>query len=169
MKKILLIIVLACLVIASVSASSATGTFGNIDVTDYTGKRVTGDFFKDYDVTVINVFTTWCTWCVKELPDIVKLAKEMPEGTKIIAVCADAYDAPDDLKAILEAYKVDFPVLKMTEKQVKEIGTIIGYPTTFYVNREGTILDITIGMPAGGVSGYKTKAVQLLEKYRTSK
>ena len=86
-----------------------------------------------------------------------------------IAVCADAYDAPDDLKAILEAYKVDFPVLKMTEKQVKEIGTIIGYPTTFYVNREGTILDITIGMPAGGVSGYKTKAVQLLEKYRTSK
>ena len=169
MKKTLLVLILSFLAIATVFSSSATGTFKDIDVTDYNGKRVTGDFFKDYDITMVNVFTTWCTWCIKEMPDMVKLAKDMPEGSKLIAVCADAYDAPSDLKAIIETYKVDFPVLKMTDKQVSAISTIIGYPTTFYVDREGKILDMSIGMPSNGAEGYRSKVEQLLKKYGTSK
>ena len=169
MKKTLLIVLIAAIAIATVFSSSATGTFKDIDVTDYTGKRVTGEIFKDYDITMVNVFTTWCTWCIKEMPDMVKLAKDMPEQSNLIAVCADAFDAPSDLKAIMETYKVDFPVLKMTDKQVSAISMIIGYPTTFFVGRDGSILDTMIGMPPNGAAGYRTKVEQLLKKYGTSK
>ena len=151
------------------SVVSLTGEFRVLDAEEYNGTRFTAELFTDCDVTMVNVFTTWCTWCIKELPDMVKLAKDMPEGSKLIAVCADAFDNAADLKTIMEQYGVDFPVLKMTESQVKEIGTIIGYPTTFYVGRNAEILDMSIGMPSNGVEGYRTKVEQLLKKYGTSK
>ena len=141
-----------------------SGEFGKLDVQDYYGNRVTAKIFTEYDVTMVNIFTTWCTWCIKELPDMVKLADNMPEGSKLISICADAFDAPDALKEIIEQYNVGFPVLKMAEKQVRDIHSIIGYPTTFYVGRNGEILDMSIGMPAEGVSGYRSKVEQLLAK-----
>ncbi len=140
------------------------GEFGKLDVQDYFGNRVTANLFTEYDVTMVNIFTSWCTWCIKELPDMVKLSKEMPEGSKLIAICADAFDAPEALKEIVEQYNIDFPILIMTENQVRDIHYIIGYPTTFYVGRNAEILDQSIGMPAEGVSGYRAKVEQLLAK-----
>ncbi len=163
MKKVLLVFLVAALMI-SAFASSAAGSFKDINVTDYYGKKVTADVFKDYKVTMINVFTTWCTWCIEEMPDLEELSKNMPEGSKMIAVCADAFNAPEDLKAIIEKFKITFPVLKMTDSQLSEISYIIGYPTTFYVDSKGTIIDMSIGMPSNGVKGYRTKVEKLLAK-----
>lgn len=143
---------------------TVVGEFGRLDVQDYYGNLITAEIFKDYKVTMINVFTTWCTWCIEEMPDLEEFSKNMPEGSKMIAVCADAFNAPDDLKAIIERFKITFPVLKMTDSQLSEISYIIGYPTTFYVDRNGTILDRSIGMPSNGVAGYRTKVEKLLAK-----
>ena len=163
MKKVLFVFLVAALMI-SAFASSAAGSFKDINVTDYYGKKVTAEVFKDYKVTMINVFTTWCTWCIKEMADLEEFSKNMPEGSKMIAVCADADASPNDLKAIIEQYKVTFPVLKMTDSQLSEISYIIGYPTTFYVDSKGNILDMSIGMPSNGVAGYRTKVEKLLAK-----
>lgn len=32
--------------------------------------------FSDYDLTMVNVFATWCSPCVNELPDLQKLSEE---------------------------------------------------------------------------------------------
>ena len=163
MKKVLLVFLVAALMI-SAFASSAAGSFKDINVTDYYGKKVTAEVFKDCKVTMINVFTTWCTWCIKEMADLEEFSKNMPEGSKMIAVCADADKAPDDLKSIVDQYKITFPILKMNEKQLSEISYIIGYPTTFYVDKDGTILDMSIGMPSNGIAGYRSKVENLLAK-----
>lgn len=163
MKKVLLVVLILALM-APVFSSSAAGSFKDLNVTDFYGKKVTAEIFKDYEVTMINVFTTWCTWCIKEMADLEEFSKNMPKGSKMIAVCADADASPNDLKDIIEQYKVTFPVLKMTDSQLSEISFIIGYPTTFYVDSKGTIIDMSIGMPSNGVAGYRSKVEKLLAK-----
>ena len=81
MKKVLLVILVLALMVP-VFSSSAAGSFKDLNVTDFYGKKVTAEVFKDYEVTMINVFTTWCTWCIKEMADLEEFSKNMPKGSR---------------------------------------------------------------------------------------
>ena len=96
-------------------------------------------------------FTTWCGYCVSEMPDIEKLYKDLPEGSNIIAICADAYESPDDLKDIVEYFGLDFTIIKMDIEDLLEIYGVLGYPTTVFVDKTGKII--------ASVSGAKTYAM----------
>ena len=52
---------------------------------DYTEK-----VFSDYDLTLVNIFTTWCSPCVNEIPELEKLYEEMKEkGVGVVGVVLD--------------------------------------------------------------------------------
>ena len=51
-------------------------TVGAFSTTDVVGKTYTQDVFADYDLTLVNVFTTWCSPCVEEIPVLEKLRQE---------------------------------------------------------------------------------------------
>ncbi len=42
-------------------------------------KTYTQDIFSKYDLTMVNIFTTWCSPCVNEIPDLEKLYQEMKD------------------------------------------------------------------------------------------
>lgn len=42
---------------------------GKFETTGIDGKTYTEKVFSDYDLTLVNVFTTWCSPCVKEIPN----------------------------------------------------------------------------------------------------
>ena len=49
--------------------------------------------FSDYDLTLVNVFTTWCSPCVKEIPELQELYKEMKDkGVGVAGVVLDTTD-----------------------------------------------------------------------------
>ena len=135
-------------------ASSVTRSPANLTGEDMKGNKVTADIFKDYDVTMINIFTTWCGHCINEMPELNKLYEQLPKGANLIGICADAFEAPDDLVAIIEYFELKFPVLKMTKAQVDQIYSLLGYPTTLYVDKDGNLLQTVIGAPGNPLKDY---------------
>ena len=52
---------------------------GTFETTDIDGNTYTESVFSDYDLTLVNAFTTWCSPCVNEIPELEKLYEEMKE------------------------------------------------------------------------------------------
>ena len=101
------VFVITLITLVSFACFAASNTFEGFEAEDYYGQKVSADIFKDHEITMVNIFTTWCGYCVSEMPDIEKLYKDLPEGSNIIAICADAYESPDDLKDIVEYFGLD--------------------------------------------------------------
>ena len=61
---------------------------------DIAGSEYTQEMFADYDLTMVNVFTTWCTPCINEIPDLEKLKNNMADqGVNVVGIVLDAIDA----------------------------------------------------------------------------
>jgi len=57
---------------------------------DVNGNEYTQDMFKDYGLTLINTFTTWCIPCVAEISELEKLYQQMKaQGVNVVGVVLD--------------------------------------------------------------------------------
>ena len=64
---------------------------GKFETTGIDGKTYTEKVFSDYDLTLVNCFTTWCSPCVNEMPDLDKLYQEMKEkGVGVVGMVIDS-------------------------------------------------------------------------------
>ena len=77
-----------------------SANIGEFSTQDITGETYTQEIFKDYDLTMVNVFTTWCTPCINEIPDLQKLSEEMADkGVNVVGIaldCVDGSGSPDN-------------------------------------------------------------------------
>ena len=120
------------------------------------GEKVTQEFFGQYDLTMVNVWASWCGPCCKELPDLSELYKILPENVGFLSV---TIDDPEDLKAaqdILAENGCTFPCLDgqasagLTENVLSGVMAI---PTTLFFDRSGNQVGTSIlGAPQGGDS-----------------
>lgn len=164
MRRKVILIILFVSVCSLLMASSATRSPANLTGEDMKGNAVSADIFKDYDVTMINIFTTWCGYCIEEMPELNTLYSQLPKKANLIGICADAYEKPDDLVAIVDYFELKFPVLKMTDDQVDKIYNVLGYPTTIFVDKNGKLLDVITGAPKNPLKDYGSKINSLLGK-----
>ena len=75
------------------NANPDAGNVGAFETTDIDGNAYTEKVFSDYDLTLVNVFTTWCSPCVKEIPELQELYKEMKDkGVGVAGVVLDTTD-----------------------------------------------------------------------------
>lgn len=117
-------------------------------VTDLDGNPVSQDIFKDYDVTMVNVWATWCNPCRRELPDIQAAYEKLPANANIISICDDAGQETELAGQIVEKVGLRYAVLVPDDAMdalLKEY--ISAFPTTFLVDKEGNV----IGQPIIGV------------------
>lgn len=126
---------------------------GEFSVQDITGESYTQEMFSDYDLTMINVFTTWCTPCVNEIPDLGKLKNEMEnQGVNVAGFVLDAVDgrgntseeAIEKAKLLAEKTGVTYPFLIPDESYLNgRLSGINAVPETFFVDKEGNIVGET--------------------------
>ena len=119
---------------------------------DINGKEFSSKDFADYDITMVNVFATWCTACVKEIPDLVKLQKEFKnKGVNIVGVVTDTIDdngkneaAVKKSKLIQEKTKASYPFLMPDKTNFNgRLNGIQAMPETFFVDKNGKIVGNT--------------------------
>lgn len=126
---------------------------GEFSVQDITGESYTQEMFADYDLTMINIFTTWCTPCVNEIPDLGKLKNEMEsQGVNVAGFVLDAVDsrgntseeAIEKAKLLAEKTGITYPFLIPDESYLNgRLSGINAVPETFFVDKEGNIVGET--------------------------
>ena len=53
------------------------------------------------DLTVINMWATFCGPCIGEMPELAALEKDLPENVRLITFCLDAETEQDAMESIL--------------------------------------------------------------------
>ena len=123
------------------------------ETTGIDGKTYTEKVFSDYDLTLVNIFTTWCSPCVKEIPELQELYKEMKEkGVGVAGVVLDTTDEKgnQDEEAVKKAgilqekTKAEYPFLiPDTTMMNGRLQGISAFPETFFVDKDGNIVGDT--------------------------
>jgi peroxiredoxin len=96
---------------------------------------------------VLNFWATWCPPCKEEIPWFVELQKRYgAQGLQIVGVAMDDGDQKDVEKFAAEN-SINYPVLLGKEKVAEKYGGIDYLPTTFYIDRNGVVMDRVFGQP----------------------
>ena len=138
-----------------IESRASTTVFETVNLEDFEGNSFTKKDLEGTKLVAYNVWETTCPACLGEMGDLEKLSKEYdPSEFKLIGMCADLYDSDGKIKpAQLEKAKdlmqnagVTFPNL-VPDKGFMDFfrSTIAGFPTTFFVNSEGKLVDVTAG------------------------
>ena len=127
---------------------------------DYETQTIFGETFSNEDaakakLTAYNVWETTCPACLGEMGALEELSKKFPpEEFQLVGICADLYDKDGNLKqdqldkaqSLMNDAGTTFPHIVPTGDMIVFFKSVIpGYPTTFFVDRNGKIIDSTSG------------------------
>lgn len=127
-------------------AQSETNELGEFSMEDINGETYTQEMFAGYDLTMINVFTTWCSPCVSEIPDLEKLDREMEDQkVQVVGIVLDIGGSADEetiekAKLLAEKTGASYPFLIPDAGYLNgRLAGISAVPETFFVDKEGNI------------------------------
>lgn len=125
---------------------------------DLDGNTVTESIFGEKDLTVVNIWGTFCGPCVREMPELGTWAKDMPDNVQLIGLVIDIAGDEDtehhDLAvSIMQNAEADFTQIIANQDFADILKDVYGVPTTIFVDKDGNI----VGDPIIGadVDGYK--------------
>jgi cytochrome c biogenesis protein CcmG/thiol:disulfide interchange protein DsbE len=91
-------------------------------------------------VVLLNVWATWCEPCREELPELARLAARHREGgLVVIGVSVDGLKAQDELRRLVDASGVTYPILLDPRSTIVPKLKIVGFPTTVLIDRQGVL------------------------------
>ena len=88
-------------------------------------------------VVAINFWGIWCGWCVKEMPEFQNLYEHYKDDPDVAILTINNDRNPESVPPWMEEKGYTFPVL-LDDGYVNKAG-IQGFPTTWFLNREGQI------------------------------
>lgn len=121
---------------------------------DMNGDTVDETVFADYELTMVNIWGTYCSPCIEEMPDLEELYGELlAENVNVIGVISDVgYPIRDESvytesQHIIEETGVTYRNLLPDQVlQSKLLNRTTGVPTTVFVDCEGNVVgDIIVG------------------------
>jgi peroxiredoxin len=106
-----------------------------VKLSDFRGKAV-----------LLNFWATWCPPCKIEMPWFEDLQKQYAkDGLVVLGVAMDDSE-PATIAKFASELGVNYPVLLGTDQVSDDYGDVQYLPTTFYIGRDGTIVDKMIGL-----------------------
>jgi thiol-disulfide isomerase/thioredoxin len=97
---------------------------------------------KDFQgkVLLVTFFATWCPPCRQEIPEFIDLQKKLgSKGFSIVGISVDE-GGSEVVKKLIEIEDINYPVLMADENVINGFGGISGVPTSFLVNRKGSVV-----------------------------
>ncbi len=97
-------------------------------------------------VVLLNFWATWCPPCRAEMPAIQQVYDEhKDQGFTVLAV--DVLEQDGQVDAFVAERGLTFPVLIDRDGSVSTSYQVKAMPSTFFIDREGVIQEVTLGGP----------------------
>ena len=146
MKKIFLSLLMV-IALSSIAIFAQSKTKIEFSAKDINNKNISSDIFNDAQVTMINIWGTFCGPCIKEMPDLSLLSKKYDEQKfQIIGIVIDAVNRkglPDlktmeAAKSIVKQTGADYiHIVPDTKLQNGILQNVFAVPTTIFVDKNG--------------------------------
>ncbi len=124
----------------------AEGTF---EATDIYGNTITQEVFTESQITVFNVWGTFCGYCIDEMPDLGELASEYNSAdVQIIGVVSDVYYGEDSSYAeyLIDETGANYTHLLMNDSLGNwNLYGVEVFPFTFIIDNQGAIIGTVMG------------------------
>ena len=101
------------------------------------------DIFAQCDITMINVWATWCGFCCEELPELENINDRLQnKNCQIIGIVGDLYDDDtyNEALSLLSDAGVTYTNLFPWDGCYDTFNMDEGWPTSFFVNRNGEMV-----------------------------
>lgn len=117
--------------------------FGVFDSQTLDGEEVTEEIFAEADLTMVNIWGTFCNPCIMEMPDLGELSREYADkGFQIVGLVSDVMEPGDETAMeIVKETKADYRHLIASEDLINNVLRYVSsVPTTVFVDREGNVV-----------------------------
>lgn len=128
----------------------------NFDSETVFGDSISKDVFAENELTLVNIFATWCGPCVEEIPYLQEIDSEL-DNVGVVGIVADTYDAEtgerqeeaiETAKEIAEKTGAEYPFVipddVFVEDNFKNAAAM--FPISYIVDQDG----IVVSGPMGG-------------------
>ena len=164
MKKLLLIVLILTMLVGcgapavetpaepeeeiAVQTQEETIPLGSFTAQTIMGDTLDESFFTNAELTVINVWATYCGPCKQEMPVLGQLDREL-ENVQVLGIVTDVLDQqgqadPGQVELALElqtAYECDYPSLILNEElAMLGFAGLSAVPATLFVDRDGNLV-----------------------------
>ena len=134
----------------SVAQEKAPEPFTAFETTDLmTGEARNQSLFADYDLTLINVWATFCGPCLSEMPDLGELSAEYAEqGVQVVGIVTDVLNADgtfsesqlETAREIVDKTGANYVHLLPSKDLDVVLRAITAVPTTIFVDKDGNMV-----------------------------
>ncbi len=128
---------------------------GDFDTVDLQGNQVKSDIFSQYDLTLVNLWTTNCGYCIEEMPYLEEIKNEITESGKsfnVVGICLDINSSGSINEDKLEKAQQIIDLTGVTYTNImpddviwkNKAGSVSAVPESFFVDSEGKLVGETI-------------------------
>lgn len=115
--------------------------FGTFQSVTLEGEDVSETIFAQADLTMVNIWGTFCGPCIREMPDLGELNREYEDkGMKIVGLISDVGEAKDEkAEEIISTTKADYThIVASRDLATGILSKVSVVPTTIFVDKEGS-------------------------------
>jgi peroxiredoxin len=95
---------------------------------------------------LLNFWATWCAPCKVEMPWFVDFYKQyQAQGLEVVGVALDD-SSHDEIANFVKDMNINYTILQGTEDVGDAYGGVDVFPTTFFIDRNGKIVNVVYGL-----------------------
>ena len=114
--------------------------FGTFESKTLDGEDVSQDIFSKADLTMVNIWGTFCGPCIKEMPELGELSRQYADkGVQIVGLISDVSDPGDETaEDIISTAKADYThMVASNDLQNGILKEVYAVPATYFVDKDG--------------------------------
>jgi len=117
--------------------------FGVFNSQTLEGEEVTEEIFANADLTMVNIWGTFCGPCISEMPDLGEISREYADkGFQIVGMLCDVMEPGDETALeIVGETKADYThIIASEDLTMNVLQYVSSVPTTVFVDKEGNLV-----------------------------
>ena len=126
------------------------------------GTPIDSSIFASYDLTMVNIWASWCGPCVGEMPGLEELRTRLPEGVNLLGICIDGEKDPAAVEAVVLETGIQYPnIVPNAELDENFLSQLQYVPTTVFVDSQGNLVgEFMINAPTSNVADTYLAAIE---------